>query len=223
MKVFISRNLEEHSPFKSTLTKEGHHVTGISLLSFMPVPFDPIPIVDWLFFYSKNGVKYFFEQNQFAQDISIAAMGVSTASVVEKYGYQVAFIGKGSPDKIATTFANKAKGQKVAFLRASNSKKSIQTKLKAGTEIIDRVVYRNIPITNCFLPPYDILVFTSPANAQTYFKYNTFLAKQLICSIGATTTSTLQSLGIQKVITATTPSEIALAKVILRQKNRISE
>jgi len=225
MKVFISRNLDDNSLFKSILTKEGYTVTGISLLTFFSIPFNSLPKVDWLFFYSKNGVKYFFDQKNypFNQSTSIAAMGPSTAKAIGRYGYQVAFTGKGTPTKIANAFRDQVKGQKVAFLRASNSKKSIQTMLKGEIEVLDRVVYRNIPLTNCFLPPYDVLVFTSPANAQTYFKYNNSLAKQPIFSIGETTTTTLQNLGIQKVITAPNPTEIAIANVISAYFSRNSK
>lgn len=218
MRIFISRNLKNNSPFKVDLMKEGYSVTGISLLAFIPIPFDPIPKVDWLFFYSKNGVKYFFEQCSYPfdkKDTSIAAMGISTAKTIKNYGYQAAYIGNGTPMEIANDFGTKVKGQKIAFLRATSSKKSIQIRLKKGIEVIDRIVYRNIPITNCSLPPFQVLVFTSPANAQTYFKYNTFCATQHIFSIGGTTTSMLHELGIRDIITAPNPTEIALVKIIL--------
>ena len=104
MKVFITRNLAPDSPLKSRLEASQILLTGISLIAFQPCFFPPLPLVDWLFFYSKNGVKYFFEQtnNSLSSDVKIAAMGAGTAKVVTQYGYCLLYTSP-SPRDLSTS------------------------------------------------------------------------------------------------------------------------
>ncbi len=59
--VFISRDLEESSEFATRLCAEGWQVRGFSLVTLAPLPADAIPEADWIFFASKNAVRFFFE------------------------------------------------------------------------------------------------------------------------------------------------------------------
>ena len=61
-KVYITRNIKETDFFKTTLEKVGFAVFGESLIEFSAVDFNLNLDVDWLFFYSKNGVRFFFNQ-----------------------------------------------------------------------------------------------------------------------------------------------------------------
>ena len=58
--VFISRDLDEDSGFASQLQAAGWQVRGLSLVTLTALPFDEIPEVDWIFFASKNAVRFFF-------------------------------------------------------------------------------------------------------------------------------------------------------------------
>ena len=158
MKVFITRNLAPDSLLKSRLEASQISLTGISLIAFQPCFFPPLPLVDWLFFYSKNGVKYFFEQTNspLSSDVKIAAMGAGTAKVVPQYGYTPDFIGKGTPHAISIDFQKIANGQTVAFLRAKHSKMTIQKTLKNNLTIVDRIVYK---IALFILVAYLFLIF----------------------------------------------------------------
>ncbi len=60
--VFISRDLDENSGFASQLQAAGWQVRGLSLVTLTALPFDEIPEVDWIFFASKNAVRFFFGQ-----------------------------------------------------------------------------------------------------------------------------------------------------------------
>ena len=59
-KIFISKKLDSSSIFKTKLENAGFEVWGESLLQLELIPFEKIPSVDWIFFYSQNGVQFFF-------------------------------------------------------------------------------------------------------------------------------------------------------------------
>ena len=64
-KIFISKKLDSSSIFKTKLENAGFEVWGESLLQLELIPFEKIPSVDWIFFYSQNGVQFFFNQIRF--------------------------------------------------------------------------------------------------------------------------------------------------------------
>ncbi len=224
MKIFITRNLAPDSVFKNLLTQAGFQVTGISLVKFIARSFQPTPDIDWLFFYSKNGVRFFFDQiTIFKKSIpNIAAMGVGTAQMISEHGYDVDFIGKGTPVEIAKAFGKIAKGQSTVFIRAENSKRSVQKALSSDLLVSERIVYANYPIRNSYIPPHDVLVFTSPLNASTYYEYNSIIPSQQVYSLGLTTSEKLYELGIAGINTAPQPSEVSLANFLLQNLNRRS-
>lgn len=218
-KIFISRNLTTTSPFKKELAGIAMEIIGQSLIQFSPTPTTAIPNVDWIFFYSKNGVKYFLEMVKSSPSFSIkmvkwAVIGKGTAEALTTYQIQPDFIGNGRPKATAQAFGEMAAGQAVLFPRAKNSKKSIQNLLCSQLTVNDLVVYENEVKANFTIPYCDILVFTSPLNATAYFQKYALNAKQKIIAIGKTTEKTLQQLGIKNSIIATKPSEQALANAV---------
>jgi uroporphyrinogen-III synthase len=220
-KIFITRDLKETDFFKTALEKVGFFVFGKSLIAFSKVDFGVIPDCDWLFFYSKNGVKYFFENidNQSFDHIKIAAIGSSTANYLEEYfQIKVDFIGTGEPLQTSKAFVEIAAHQTILFPRAKHSKQSIQKQL--GNIIIakDLIVYENQPIRDFQSIEADILVFTSPMNVKAYFSQMTFQPNQKIISIGNTTAETLKILGFNNFLVAKSPSEQDLVKAVLNDE-----
>ena len=218
-KIFISRNLTTTSPFKKELAGMAMEIIGQSLIQFSPTPFTTLPKVDWIFFYSKNGVKYFLEMVKSSPAFSRkmvkwAVMGKGTAEALATYQIQPDFIGNGRPKATAQAFGEIAKGQKVLFPRAKNSKKSIQNLLRTQLAVNDLIVYENEVKANFTIPYCDVLVFTSPLNAKAYFQKYPLKTKQKIIAIGKTTEKTLQQLGIKNSLIAAKPSETALAKAV---------
>ncbi len=219
-KVFITRNLKETDFFKTALEEVGFSVFGTSLIDFSIVEFQDFPESDWLFFYSKNAVRYFFKQIDLEniKAIKIATIGQSTADfIINHYSLKVDFIGTGEPLQTAKSFVEIAKHQKVLFPRAANSKKSIQKQL--GSTIIqkDLIVYQNQPKTEFEIIAADFLVFTSPMNAQTYFGKVALKENQVVIAIGNTTAYELFKLGIKKVKIAKEPSEKGLFEVLSKK------
>lgn len=214
MKIFISRKQSADSPFYRTLDEHGHHVDGQSFLEFDPLPFEPPKGTAWLFFYSKRGVRYYFDQHK-VEGQKLAAIGPSTARELEaRTGYKVQFIGTGEPKHIAQAFAQQLGEEKVAFIRAKRSRQSVQQLLSAKDQVIDCIVYDNRKQKQ--VPPQRaaILVFTSPMNAQAYFEQHPLQANQAVVAIGPTTAAALAALEIPSHI-AEFPDEKALAKAVL--------
>ena len=199
------------------LEANGITVIGQSLIDCTAVSFDGIPAADWVFFYSKNGIRFFLEGlgEMLSSKIRLATMGKGTAATLEANGYQAHFIGTGEPIATAIAFNKIAAQQRVLFPRAEVSKKSVQQLLLPTIHQIDLVVYRNQAKKKVELPHCQYLAFTSPLNAQTYFGKKNYQKGQIIFSIGATTEKELNKMGFFKIIVAKNPSERALAEAVL--------
>jgi len=217
-KVFISRNLDVESVFLRKLQSIGFEVISKSLIEFSPVPFDEIPKTDWVFFYSKKAVRYFFAHSRQANlkvDAKIAALGAGTAEALREWQVEADFTGTGEPTITARAFLQTARGQRVLFPRAQQSRQSVQQALGDKIEAVDLIVYRNEPRKDFDLPTCDWLVFTSPLNAQAYAQKYEILPEQRVLAIGETTAKALRDIGVSPVKIADAPTEEALAKAIL--------
>lgn len=216
-RVFISRELTSESEFLQLMQLSGYEVIGESLIEFRGIPFSNLPEVDWVFFYSKTAVRFFFDNLRKANlklNARLAAFGKGTATALQEKGYQADFIGIGDPEQNATYFEFLSKGQRVLFPRAAHSRLSIQKRLKDQIEIIDLILYENQPRTNLEIPVCDWLVFTSPMNVQAYIAKYEIKPDQQIVAIGKTTAAALQQMGMNNVTIAEEPSELALAQAI---------
>ena len=212
--IFISRELTPNSPLNAL--KFQRQVVDSSLLQFESIHFEALPDSDWIFFYSQKGVVHFFEQTQ-KRDITgrkIAAFGPKTAHALKDLEVPVHFIGTGYADQTAPAFLLLAIGESIIFPRARNSRKSMQKSLGKKINAIDLVVYDNIPKKDVEIPPCDILIFTSPLNAKTYFQHHRKLETQRVIAIGKTTARTIHELGIEKVSIPDQPNEEALLKLV---------
>ncbi len=197
-------------------------IIGQSLIHFSSTPFTDVPKADWVFFYSKNGVKFFIEQvqdsPQFLEQIRAvnwAVMGKGTANQLIKYGYQPNFIGSGHPSTTALQFGPLAAAQKVLFIQAKTSKKSVQQLLQGALTVCDLVVYNNEIKADFHIPFCEYLVFTSPLNAEAYYQKYAINQSQKVIAIGNTTAKALVKLGIQKIAIADKPTEKQMAKKVI--------
>jgi uroporphyrinogen-III synthase len=215
-KVFISRHLDDGSIFYKTLKANGFAVHGESLLTFNPVPFASPQSFDWVFFYSKTAVRFFLDNGQCPnlEGKKLAAIGEGTANALIERGHHPHFIGDGEPVTAAARFLEVAKGRRILFPRAKESRQSIQRLLGDAIFAVDLVVYENTPRTDFTLSDYQILVFTSPMNALAYFSIKTWKGEAVV-AIGNTTASALHQIGIEQVHVATAATEEALATLVL--------
>ncbi|MCP4122337.1 MAG: hydroxymethylbilane synthase [Bacteroidetes bacterium] len=195
--VFISRKSDESDYFTRTLNTHGFKLKGAPLIAFRPMEFNvDLEEFDWLFFTSKNGVRYFFESlKEIPLGLRIGTINSGTAGIVRKYGHVVDFCGKGgSLGQIAAAF-DATTGNKVLFARAETSNRSIQKAL-SGKTITDVIVYHNYMVSDIEERKEDILVFTSPMNADNYFSRYTPSAAQSVVAIGNSTASTIRKYGV---------------------------
>lgn len=215
-RVFISRNLSNDSFFSRAMQHYNYQVYAQSLLQFKPVAFDPIlPPADWLFFSSKNGVAYFFEQNPvLPPNIRLAAIGEATAESIKQYGHLPHFLGIGSDmNQVAQQFTEVAYQQKVIFPQPTNSLQTVQIALQEIVDAQTLVVYENSEVEAFDIPTCDILIFTSPANAKNYCRKYPILPHQKVIAIGQTTAQALTLLGIEQYIVSYSTHEVSLVDV----------
>lgn len=220
MTVFISRELAPGSVFRSMLENAGHQVFGESLIEITPLSFAEIPACSWIFFSSGNGVRYFFEglaHKQIPAGIKWAAIGEATARELLGHVEKVDFTGVGDPGKSAVLFAEYAENQTVLFPGARQSEQGIQKRLPVNVHCISLAVYNNQAVSDPRPRPEDILVFTSPLNAEVCLSRFKPSTRQKIVAIGNSTLKKLQKLGIGEVWMPNETSEKGLAELILRE------
>ena len=217
LKIFISRELKEDSVFSTRIEAAGAEVAGQSLIEFAPVAFDVVPPCEWIFFYSKKAVRFFFEglPGEAPADVLWAALGRGTAGALLERGIAPDFIGTGAPEGVAVAFAQEAAGLRVLFPQALHSRQSIQQLLEGKIQAASLVVYDNRPRQAFDISFCQVLVFTSPLNAEAYFGKYTLEKEQQVVAIGETTAAALHRLGVREVIVAAEPSEEGLAAVAI--------
>lgn len=218
--IFITRHLEADSAFLAFLSGYDLRISGHSLICFTGVPFDEIPATDWIFFYSRKAVSFFFRRVKElelspAATIKWGAIGPATAEALKRWGAAVDFVGDGDPAATAQRFLQKAQGQRVLFPRAAESRRSVQKALAGQIKSLDLVVYQNTVDEKAPRPAADVLVFTSPLNVRAYFDRRQPAKKTKIIAIGHTTAAALRDLGAEEAAIASEPSEEGLARAVL--------
>jgi uroporphyrinogen-III synthase len=218
MKVFISRICDENSIFRKILTEKSIALCDESLIDFSPLDFHLPQDYDWLFFYSKKGVEYFFAANpKLSNLVKIAALGMGTAAGVLQYAAKTPdFSGDGIPESTAESFKKIAAGQRVLFVRAMESKKSVQNLLSRELTVLELIAYKNVPKIDFAKADADILVFTSSLNAETYLKKYPAEKNQILAAIGKPSAESIAALGYKDVFCSDSPDETALADLVLK-------
>jgi hydroxymethylbilane synthase len=218
-KVFISRELSEHSYFKRSLFKNQIEVDARSLIRTVPTihKLDSFIFkhVNWVFFSSKNGIEYFFSLNPtLPKDIKFGVVGRGSEDALKLLGKTVSFVGESSDTlEIAQEFASIANGSTILFPSAKESLRTIQNALSSETKIIDLTVYETILEENIAQSFADVLVFTSPSNVEAYFVDNLLEPGQKLVAIGKSTGNKLDEMNISFILPAS-PDEIGLAEVV---------
>lgn len=216
--VFISRPQPSDSPFRSILEAAGWQVIGLSLIQFRRLSIPSPPPTDWIFFYSKKGVKFFLEsvETAYMAGKKLACLGPGTAAALKAKGCTVDFTGTGEPSTVAEAFLKVAVGKKVLFPHARQSRQSVQSLLGEHISAISLAVYDNEARQHFTLPYCQVLVFTSPMNVAAYFKKYPIQKGQQCVAIGGATAEALIQQGLQKPIIARQPSEEAMAEAVLQ-------
>ncbi|MFN0216640.1 MAG: uroporphyrinogen-III synthase, partial [Saprospiraceae bacterium] len=195
MTAFISRAIMPDSDFRAVLRANGWNVSGQSFVKLSALPFAKIPDCEWLFFSSQNAVRFFFQSVE-SQKIEVpkvnwAALGVSTARVLESFTGAVDFIGTGEPKGTAQMFRQHCARLKkeigtIVFPAARRSRQSVMTLLNLDFHCFHFEIYDNQPVSNPAQRSEQVLAFTSPMNADAYFSQHDLLPHQRVVAIGGT-------------------------------------
>jgi len=208
MKIFISRKLEADSPLIATA--KNHSIHDESLINFSPIAFEE-PEADWIFFYSRNGVKYFFEQGNYElYPYKWACMSQGTAEELSQYVIDNVFIGDGQPHDVARQFSiERQDHETTCFVRANHSLDSVNVQL-AHKNDFSIPVYDNISKTEITKEDFDILVFTSPMNVNAWFSERKN-QDEVYIAIGQTTKKALLEKGVDNILIPEKPLEKSIA------------
>jgi uroporphyrinogen-III synthase len=127
-------------------------------------------------------------------------------------------VGTGNAKTTTPDFLKKAKGKKILFPRAENSRRSVQQLIDHQTITTDLIIYKNSPKEKFDIPRMDYLFFMSPMNAKVFFQKYHLKKDQKVFSIGKTTANALEDLGIKNVIFPKKPTEEELVKLLLENQ-----
>lgn len=218
-KVFISREIGEHSYFRKALAKHNIEIDGRSLIRTFPIVniLDPFYLknIDWIFFSSRNGVEYFFKLNPvLGKKVKFGVVGRGSEDTLRKFGHLSDFVGEsGDITEVAEEFAKLVKDQTVMFPRAQDSLLSIQKSLGKDTKVIDLPIYETVVAENIDGTSAEVLIFTSPSNVDAYFAENLLEPEQKVIAIGNSTGKKFDEMGVKYTLPYS-PDEIGLAEAV---------
>lgn len=195
--VFITRNLYEGDLFEPILSGAGYTVIGKPLIEIKQIPFKTVPKTDWIFFSSKNAVYHFFAQNPDVEGVKYGVIGKSTADALRKHGKRADFIGASTNTQLIGKqfYAMTGKGS-VLFPQSKRSIKTVQHQMMKSVDVTNLFVYESVENSTDDLPEAEVLVFTSPSNAQSYLRKHKIKPTQKVVAMGHATASELKKYGI---------------------------
>lgn len=179
----------------------GHEIVHESLITISQIRFTHTPATQWIFFSSKNAIKYFFAQKpEIKEHVKFGVMGPSSARYLLSFGKQADFTGSGvDVGLIAKEFAKCVGNETVLLPQAIDSLQSIQKQLSFGNTCSNLFVYKTTVKQEFEIPVADVLVFTSPSNARAYFGRYKLRPDQNIVAIGSSTRLALREFGVREV------------------------
>lgn len=218
-KVFISREIGEHSYFRKALEKHNIEIEGRSLIRTFPIVtvLDPFYLkhLNWIFFSSRNSVEYFFALKPLLpKHVKFGVAGRGSEDSLRKAGYLADYVGEGGDiDEVAEIFAKLVAGQTVLFPRAQDSLQSIQKALTPDTKVVDLPIYETVIEEEVDQTYAEVLIFTSPSNVDAYFVENLLEPGQQVIAIGNSTGKKFEEMGVSY-IQPYSPDEIGLAEAV---------
>ena len=217
--VFISRGARKHDLFSEVLTGNGFQVTAQALIEMKSIAFKTPASIDWVFFASKNAVRFFFEgKPNLTNGVKLGAVGISTANEIRKFGKRAEFIGQGTDTKrIGKQFAALVGNRSVAFPQAKGSMRSIQSQLTRQDSAIDLTVYETIK-KECGVrsSEFGVLVFTSPSNVESFLEKNTISSEQKVVAMGDATAHALKKAGVRVHAQPLTFTDLGLLQAVYK-------
>lgn len=197
----------------------GYDVVNESLINISQIRFTHTPPTKWIFFSSQNAIKHFFAQKpEVKPGVKYGVMSSVSAEYLAEFNKKAEFIGKGvDVTQIAKDFADFIKDDTVLFPQAIDSLQTIQKQLSFTNICHNLFVYKTTKRIDFELPHAELLVFTSPSNAQAYFEKYKHEKGQKVVAIGSTTFNQLKNYGIKNIGLPVSFDEIGLLNAIIEQ------
>lgn len=213
--VFISRSLTAASRIKALLESNSINYTAQSLIHFKPLQFDR-PDTDWIFFYSKSGVKYFVQEvGRSIDNYKVGIFGTATARYFSDLtGRSANYVGNVDKVRVAQELVELIEDDEITFVVGRKSLRSVQNVLsESGVGWSEVVVYDHRPRTNIQLSYVDIAVLTSPMNVEAFALNHA--GTEIIIAIGNTTADACtRVLPYTKMVIAASPNEDGIAETL---------
>lgn len=174
-----------------------------------------MPESEWIFFTSKNSVKFFFQKKYALGNQKFACVGKGTYKELAKHIKVIDFVGDAVDVKEVGEAFSKLVGDKKCVFPVSNiSKRTIQSYFENQDQVEDLVVYKTEERQELIDPKADVLIFTSPSNARAYFSKLDWQPHQKVIVMGPTTAQQVKELGIEKYLLPKITGEMGLIDLI---------
>jgi uroporphyrinogen-III synthase len=195
--VFITRERESILPFIKLLKEQEVEVVAQPLFSYRSLNFArPTEAAEWIFFSSRNAVKFFFEK-EMAGPFKYAAIGPATGKELAKY-VPVSFAGRDyDTQKTAHEFAAVAGTSKILFPCGADSLRSVQ-KVFPDSQVLDMVCYQSVKIPGN-IGPHAAYVVLSPENARAIMDDTSINRLAVFFVLGEPTAKALIGRGISNI------------------------
>ena len=216
--IFISRDAHENNNLNRWLTNLGFTVESKSLIDLKKLTIKELPKSDWLFFSSKHAVEFFFMQKPEIGTTKIGCIGKSTSQAIRELGLRADFIGQSTDTKlVGKQFSARVGLGKVVFPIPRDSMRTIQWQFPKQQNVIDLPIYATLKVPHEVAETTDLLVFTSPSNAESYLEKNKIHPHQKIIAMGEATQKSLLKAKVKEtqITTPTSFDDLGLFRAIL--------
>lgn len=215
--IYITKSVEELPVLGRLLAANGIQAHFQPLIQTEAVAVGQWTKTDWVFFGSRNAVRYALQANpQLLEQKKIGVVGPGTAKEIRKMGYLPHFTGEQADvELVAGAFLSIIQpGENVLLPLGEQSERTLVKSWENKLPLETVVVYRTKPLAVSNLPQTDYVLFTSPSNARSWVNQGGHLSGIKALAMGKTTASTLEQLGFSSPIICHGYSELALATTI---------
>jgi uroporphyrinogen-III synthase len=213
VRIGVTRKSEQLSSLQAEAATKGIDVIPLPVTTSRPVAFRwPEGLdsgrIDWLFFTSANGVRFFFEgingfEIMLGSNVKIGVVGSRTAMALTPYGFKPNFVPQGTHGKaLFEEFIQSVavEGESVVYARARQTNYNPAGLLKrANLGYWSLVCYETtpLPVEPKLVQEFsrdDYILFTAPSAVQSYqVQFGRPMARPV--AIGRTTASAMNHCG----------------------------
>lgn len=217
LSVFLSRRPEPLGPFDQLLKHPGVKLIAEPLIRTTKIPFSHTPQTKWIFFSSKNAIRYFFEQSpQLPEGVRYGVVSSASEAYLQSFGKSSDFVGHGTDLlKIAKDFADVLGNDSVLFPQAMDSLRTIQKQIAFTNTLYNLYTYKTIIRDDFDIPYTDVLIFTSPSNVEAYLRKYKIDLRQTVIAMGSSTKFKLAQHGIRRILTPVLLNEQGLYDLLI--------